>query len=58
MGGWQLEVYKMTGYVALPIICFYLFNKPEYFKDFLLRNKRFYFSNEDPESVSFNYNFI
>lgn len=43
MGGWKLEVFRMAGYVALPILCFYLFNKPEYFKEFLIRNKRFQF---------------
>jgi hypothetical protein len=51
MGGWKLEVFRMTCYVSLPIVCFYLFNKPEYFKELLIRDRRFYFSNEDPESV-------
>ncbi|RNA44651.1 guanine nucleotide-binding subunit beta 1 [Brachionus plicatilis] len=51
MGGWKLEVFRMTSYVALPIVCFYLFNKPEYFKDYLIRKKRYYFSNEDPDAL-------
>lgn len=51
MGGWKLEVFRMSGYVAMPIICFYLFNKPEYFKEYLIRKKRYYFCNEDPEAV-------
>ncbi|CAF0769841.1 unnamed protein product [Brachionus calyciflorus] len=52
MGGWKLEVFRMSAYVSLPIVCFYLFNKPEYFKDYLIRNKRYYFSNEDPEAIA------
>lgn len=58
MGGWKLEVFRMSGYVAMPIICFYLFNKPEYFKDYLIRNKRYYFSNEDPEAVCPLHNYL
>ena len=42
----------MTCYVSLPIACFYLFNKPEYFKELLTENKRYYFINEDPKIVN------
>lgn len=52
MGGWRLEVFRMSCYVALPIVCFYFFNKPEYFREVLTKNRRFYFSNEDPDSVN------
>jgi hypothetical protein len=41
----------MTTYVSLPIVCFYLFNKPEYFKELLTQTKQYYFTHEDPESV-------
>lgn len=51
MGGWKLEVSRMTAYVALPIVCFYLFNKPEYFKEILTETKQYYFPQEDPESI-------
>lgn len=51
MGGWKLEVYRMASYVALPIVCFYLFNKPEYFKEILTETRQYYFSQEDPEAV-------
>ena len=40
MGGWKLEVGRMTGYVALPILCFYLFNKPELFKEYIARDRK------------------
>ena len=53
MGGWKLEVFKMSCYVTLPIFCFYLFNKPEYFKEQLIKDRRYYFSNDDTNSVRF-----
>jgi hypothetical protein len=51
MGGWQLEVFKMASYVSLPIVCFYLFNKPEYFKEILTETRQYYFTQEDPKAV-------
>jgi hypothetical protein len=53
MGGWKLEVFRMTCYVSLPIVCFYVFNKPEYFKELLTEKRRYYFHREDPKSVNF-----
>ncbi len=43
----------MTGYVALPIVCFYLFNKPEYFKEELASTKQYYLVKEDQQGVCF-----
>ena len=40
MGGWKLEVGKMSLYVAMPILCFYLFNKPEYFSEQIAKDKQ------------------
>jgi hypothetical protein len=51
MGGWRLEVGRMVAYIALPIVCFYLFNKPEYFKEYVAKNKQYYLIKEDRESV-------
>ena len=55
MGGWQLEVGRMISYVAMPIFCFYLFNKPEYFKEILTETRQYYFPQEDPESVNISF---
>ena len=52
MARWTLEIYRMTAYVSMPIFCFYLFNKPEYFSEFLAKNKQFYFPKDDQNSVS------
>ena len=54
MGGWKLEVFKMCTYVSLPIISFYLFNKPEYFQEFLAEKKKYYFSSgaDEKKTVS------
>ena len=43
----------MTSYVALPIVCFYLFNKPEYFKEELASTKQYYLIREDQQGVCF-----
>jgi hypothetical protein len=51
MGGWKLEVGRMVAYIALPIVCFYLFNKPEYFKEYVAKNKQYYLIKEETESV-------
>ena len=39
MKRWQIEVLKMTLCVAFPVSCFYLFNKPEIFKEALIKDK-------------------
>ena len=57
MGGWKLEIFRMSCYVSLPIVCFYLFNKPEIFKEYLAEYKRYYYPEEDKNSVIFKHNF-
>ena len=47
------QVFRMTSYVALPIVCFYLFNKPEYFKEELASTKQYYLIREDQQGVCF-----
>jgi hypothetical protein len=51
MGGWKLEVFRMSAYVAMPILCFYLFNKPEYFKEYLVENKSKFYMGTEKEAV-------
>jgi len=43
MGGWKLEVYKMAAYVTMPILCFYIFNKPEYFSEMIARDRQVFY---------------
>lgn len=57
MGGWKLEIARMAGYISLPIGCFYLFNKPEYFQEILASTKQYYFPNDDKNTV-YNYIYI
>jgi protein PET100 len=52
MGGWKLEVFRMALYISFPVSLFYLFNKPEFFKEILIDYRKKHFPVEDPEAVS------
>lgn len=51
MGKWQLEVFRMAAYVSFPIACFYLFNKPDLFKEYIIDFKQKYYPPENLEAV-------
>ena len=48
---WHIETFKMTLCLSFPILCFYVFNKPEIFKEYLLRDKLANFPPKDKEGV-------
>lgn len=50
MGKWQLEVFKMSIYMAFPVSIFYLFNQPQFFEDWVTKKKRECFQRADPAS--------
>lgn len=52
MGGWKLESIRMAMYVGFPVGCFYLFNKPELFKDIIIEGKKKFYRPEAEEAVS------
>lgn len=39
MGNWQLEVVKMTLYMAFPVGAFYFFNQPQYFEEWVVAKR-------------------
>ncbi|XP_077980827.1 protein PET100 homolog, mitochondrial-like [Glandiceps talaboti] len=47
MGGWKLEVGKMTMYVFFPVALFFYFNQPELFEDYISKRRRYLFPPED-----------
>ncbi|XP_043479128.1 protein PET100 homolog, mitochondrial [Leptopilina heterotoma] len=49
MGKWQLEVFKMSLYMAFPVGCFHYFNQPENFENMILTARREISSKETPE---------
>lgn len=53
MGGWKIELTRMSLYIAFPVTCFYLLNKPELFKDLLVKDRATYYPPEDAEAVKF-----
>jgi len=40
MGDWKLEVIKMALYKTFPVALFHFFNQPEYFEDWVTKNRR------------------
>lgn len=40
MGGWWLEIGKMTLYMSFPVAMFHYFNQPEYFEKWVTQTKR------------------
>ncbi|CAG9835135.1 unnamed protein product [Diabrotica balteata] len=40
MGNWQLEIGRMALYIAFPVAMFTYFNQPQYFEDWVIKNKR------------------
>uniref|UniRef100_A0A2R5LF88 Protein PET100 homolog, mitochondrial n=1 Tax=Ornithodoros turicata TaxID=34597 RepID=A0A2R5LF88_9ACAR len=50
MGGWKLEVFKMTIYMAFPVGLFYFFNQPKYFEKWVVKTKRECFPPQDNEN--------
>jgi hypothetical protein len=54
MKRWQLETLKMSLCVAFPVFCFYVFNKPEIFKESLIKDRLENFPPVDKESVRSN----
>lgn len=49
MGSWQLEVFKMSLYMAFPVVMFHYFNQPENFEEYVTKVKSEYYSKEDKE---------
>ncbi|KAH7953522.1 hypothetical protein HPB49_009610 [Dermacentor silvarum] len=50
MGNWQLEVFKMSIYMAFPVALFYVFNQPQFFEEWVVKKKRECFPPADPEA--------
>ncbi|XP_075545942.1 protein PET100 homolog, mitochondrial [Dermacentor variabilis] len=48
MGNWQLEVFKMSIYMAFPVALFYAFNQPQLFEEWVVKKKRECFPPADP----------
>lgn len=48
MGNWQLEVFKMSIYMAFPVALFYVFNQPQLFEEWVVKKKRECFRPADP----------
>lgn len=40
MGGWKLEVFKMSLYMMFPVGIFYYFNQPQYFEKWVVKVRR------------------
>lgn len=49
MGNWQLEVFKMSLYMAFPVVMFHYFNQPENFEEWVTKLKNEYYPKEDKE---------
>lgn len=39
MGGWKLEVFKMSVYMTFPVALFYYFNQPQFFEGWMIEKR-------------------
>ncbi|XP_035743969.1 protein PET100 homolog, mitochondrial-like [Vespa mandarinia] len=49
MGNWQLEIFKMSLYMAFPVIMFHYFNQPENFEQWVTKVRNEYYPKDDKE---------
>ncbi|KAI3379921.1 hypothetical protein SNEBB_006189 [Seison nebaliae] len=48
MGSWHLEVFRMGVYITFPVVCFYIFTRPDLHSDWMTsQRKRHYPTEED-----------
>jgi protein PET100 len=50
MGGWKLEVFRMSLYMAFPVGCFWWFNQPSFFESWMVQKSKELFWPEDPRA--------
>lgn len=50
MGTWVLEVARMAMYMSFPVACFYYFNQPEYFEEWVTKVRRELYPPENKTS--------
>ena len=50
MGTWTLEVARMGVYMFFPVALFYVFNQPQWFEEYIVKNKKELFSSVNLEN--------
>jgi len=50
MGNWRLEAFKMTIYMVFPVGCFWLFNQPGIFENWIMEKRKLLYTPEDPKA--------
>jgi len=58
MGNWQLEVFKMSLYISIPVLTFVIFNEPQLFEGVLLAHRRLQAAEENPECERLFHNWV
>jgi len=48
-GSWKLEAFKMMIYMMFPVGCFYAFNQPSFFENWMMEKRKLLFTAENPE---------
>jgi protein PET100 len=48
MGNWKLEAFKMSIYMMFPVGCFWFFNQPGIFEDWIMQKRKLLYTPEDP----------
>lgn len=51
MGGWKLELFRMTLYISFPVGMFLLFNYPPFYEQAIMEGRRALASSYDPEAA-------
>lgn len=51
MGGWKLEVFKISLYMAFPVGAFWLFHQPRFYEKWMIQNHKLLYGDRDPEKA-------
>jgi len=50
MGSWKLEAFKMSIYMMFPVGCFWLFNQPGVFEQWIMERRKVLYIPENPQA--------
>lgn len=49
MGGWKLEVFKISLYMMFPVGAFWIFHQPKFYEKWVIENNRLLYGYQNPE---------
>lgn len=51
MGGWKLEVFKISLYMTFPVAAFWVFHQPKFYEKWMIQSHRVLYGHRNPTKV-------